>query len=64
VLGALSLTPLLAAPNAGAQNDNAAIDALRAEVPEGDPGKFDLTEASEEFDRLVALYDQATTRGL
>ena len=64
VLGALSLTPLLAAPNAGAQNDNAALDALRAEVPEGDPGKFDLTEASEEFDRLVALYDQATTRGL
>ena len=61
VLGALSLTPLLAAPNAGAQSDNAALDALRAEVPEGDPGKFDLTEASEEFGRLVALYDQATT---
>jgi hypothetical protein len=60
VLVALPLAPLVATPEADAQDGNAALDALRAEVPEGDPGQFDLTEASAEFGRLVALYDQAT----
>lgn len=35
--------------------DEETLDAIRASIPEGNPGKYDLTEASDEFGRLVAL---------
>ena len=60
VLIALALAPNLA--SAGAQDSSdPALDALRAEVPEGFPGKYDLTEANEEFGRLVELYGESTS---
>lgn len=37
-----------------------ALDALRAQVPEGNPGEYDLTEASAEFGQLVSLLGQST----
>ena len=40
--------------------DQAALDEIRALVPEGDPGKYDLTEASEEFGQYVILFGQST----
>jgi len=39
------------------------LDELRAEIPEGFPGEQDLTEANEEFLRLVALYGETTDVG-
>ncbi len=61
VLGALTFGPLFASARADArQTNDPALDALRAEVPEGFPGKYDLTEASEEFGKLVSLYGQST----
>ena len=44
----------------GGSIDQDALDALREEIPEGFPGKYDLTEANEEFGRLVAAYGQST----
>ncbi len=43
--------------------DQEVLDALRAEIQQGFPGESDLTKASEEFGRLVALYDQNTQVG-
>jgi hypothetical protein len=43
--------------------DDDALDALRAEIPEGFPGERDLTEAREEYLRLVAIYGQTTQVG-
>lgn len=43
--------------------DQDTLDALRAEIPEGFPGKYDLTEASAEFGQLVSLFDQSTEVG-
>ncbi len=40
--------------------DQAALDEIRALVPEGDPGKYDLTEASAEFGQYVILFGQST----
>lgn len=40
--------------------DQDTLDALRAEVPEGFPGKRDLTEANAEFGKLVEIYGQST----
>lgn len=40
--------------------DQDTLDALRAEIPEGFPGKYDLTEADERFGQLVSLYGQST----
>jgi hypothetical protein len=40
--------------------DQDTLDALRAEIPEGFPGKYDLTEASAEFGQLVSLSGQST----
>lgn len=61
VLGALTFLQLFASTSATAQETNdPALDALRAEVPEGFPGEYDLTEASEEFGQLVSLYGQTT----
>ena len=57
----LLLGPLLIGGVAEAQDDgNANLDALRAIVPEGFPGEYDLTEASEEFGELVEAYGQTT----
>jgi len=43
--------------------DQDTLDALRAEIPEGFPGKYDLTEASAEFGQLVSLYGESTEVG-
>lgn len=40
--------------------DEDTLDALREEVPESYPGKSDLTEANDEFGRLVAIYGEST----
>ena len=40
--------------------DDDTLDSLREEIPEGFPGKYDLTEANEEFGRLVAIYGEST----
>ncbi len=37
-----------------------ALDAIRDAIPEGFPGKFDLTEASAEFGMLVSLFGQSS----
>jgi len=67
VIGSVVALGLSFSVGAVAQNDPVidqdALDALRAEIPEGDPGKYDLTEASEEFGQLVALYGQSTLVG-
>ena len=63
VIGSVVALGLSFALGAGAQDDTVdqdTLDALRAEVPEGDPGKYDLTEANEEFGRLVEIYGQST----
>lgn len=60
---ALGLYTMLAAgpgDDANALQDDDPLEALRAEVPEGFPGESDLTEANEEFGRLVELYGQST----
>lgn len=50
--------------SAGAQDepiiDQTTLDQLRAEIPEGAPGASDLTESSEEFGRLVAIFGETT----
>jgi hypothetical protein len=55
----IALAGLGLATTANAQDDDI-LDALRAEVPESFPGKSDLTEANEEFGRLVAIYGAST----
>jgi len=54
--------PLLGA--ASAQDDGAEggdpLDRIRAQVPEGEPGDFDLTEADERFGRLVRDFGDTT----
>ena len=40
--------------------DNGELDAIREGIPEGFPGKYDLTEAREEFGRLVTDFGQST----
>lgn len=62
-LGLVSSGPALAGDEAPPDIDQEVLDALRAEIPEGFPGESDLTEASEEFGRLVALYNQSTQVG-
>lgn len=60
VVAGVGLLPVFAL-DASAQNDSdPALDAIRAEIPEGNPGKSDLTEASQEFRKLVELYGQTT----
>ena len=66
VIGAVGLAssgPVSAGDVAPPDIDQEVLDALRAEIPEGFPGESDLTEASEEFGRLVALYGQSTQVG-
>lgn len=46
-----------------AQSDQDELDAIRAEIPEGFPGKYDLTEADEKFGKLVSLYGGSTEVG-
>ncbi|HEX4981213.1 MAG TPA: hypothetical protein VFV63_05925 [Ilumatobacteraceae bacterium] len=43
---------------AGAQDDddNAALDAVRALIPEGEPGEYDLTEADTVYGQLADAY--------
>ena len=61
ILGALMFGPLFAGARADArQTNDPALDALRAEIPQGFPGEYDLTQANEEFGRLVSLYAQST----
>ena len=60
VLGALTFGALFAGARADARQNDPALDALRAEIPEGFPGEYDLTEANEEFGQLVSLYGQTT----
>lgn len=43
--------------------DQQVLDALRAEIPEGFPGRDDVTESSAEFGRLVAIYGASTQPG-
>ncbi len=40
-----------------------ALEELRSEIPEGFPGEQDLTEAREEYLRLVSAYQQTTDVG-
>lgn len=40
--------------------DDPALDAIRATIPDGFPGEYDLTEADEEFKQLVVLYGEST----
>ncbi len=65
VVGSAIVLGLSFSLGAVAQNDldRETLDALRDEIPEGFPGKYDLTEASEEFGRLVSLYGQSTRVG-
>ncbi len=66
-LGSVVVLALSFALAAIAQDDpgtgDDALDAIRAEIPEGFPGKYDLTEASAEFGQLVSLYGQSTVVG-
>ena len=39
---------------------NEDLDAIRGTIPEGFPGKYDLTEASAEFGELVVLFNEST----
>lgn len=55
--------PVRAGEQAPPDLDDSVLDALREEIPEGFPGKSDLTEANEEFGRLVAIYGQSTDAG-
>ncbi len=40
--------------------DQPTLDALRAEVPEGEPGEDDIQEGDDRFGRLVAILGQST----
>lgn len=40
--------------------DDATLEEIRAAIPEGAPGQYDLNEASEQFGRLVSLSGQST----
>jgi hypothetical protein len=49
--------------HAGAQDDGSgddALDEVRALIPEGDPGEYDLTEADALFGQLAAAYGAST----
>ncbi len=66
VVGAVALVsggPALAGTDEPPDIDQELLDALRTEIPEGFPGESDLTEASEEFGRLVSLYGESTAVG-
>ena len=43
--------------------DQDVLDAIRAQILEGSPGEFDLTEADEEFGQLVSLFGESTEVG-
>lgn len=65
VVGVGALLALGLAVGAVAQTDppstgDDALDAIREAIPEGFPGKFDLTEASAEFGMLVSLFGQSS----
>ena len=63
VMGALAVAPFLAAGQAQAQDGNPALDAIRAEIPEGAPGEDDLRPGDARFGRLVELYGASTAVG-
>lgn len=48
------------AGTASAPPDDQVLDEIRAGIPEGDPGEWDLVEGDGEFGRLVALLGQTT----
>lgn len=60
LLAALLVAPVAAAGGDPDDTGDDPLDELRAEVPEGFPGEFDLTEADERFGRLVELYGEST----
>lgn len=43
--------------------DDQVLDEIRAGIPEGEPGEWDLVEGDGEFGRLVALLGQTTSVG-
>jgi hypothetical protein len=54
---------LLGGAHAGAQEDDGddSLDELRALIPEGEPGEYDLTEADALFGQLADAYGASTT---
>ncbi len=64
IVGLLILVALTFTVGAVAQSDDQEVlDAIRAEIPEGFPGKYDLTEADAEFGKLVSLFGESTFVG-
>jgi hypothetical protein len=66
VAAGLGLGGLWLGGGAGAQDGGGGggnqdpLDAIREQVPEGEPGEFDLTEADERFGRLVRDFGDTT----
>jgi hypothetical protein len=59
-VGSLLITLEAAAQPQPMVIDDATLDQIRAQIPEGEPGEYDLTEASAEFGQLVSLFGQST----
>ncbi len=62
VVAGLALLTLAApfATGAGAQDDDPALDAIRALVPEGNPGEYDVQEGDARFLQLVEAFGEDT----
>lgn len=60
MIAALPISAGVAAAQDAPDDESPALDALRAAVPQGFPGDYDLTTADEEFAKLATLFDQNT----